>query len=332
MRKWVSSELHTHTLHSDGSQTLMELAEGAKKLGIDCVCITDHNTIAAHAEVEEVSKKTGIPIIKGMEWTTFYGHVLCMGINKYIDWRDLNEDNIKQGIQRVHRQNALIGVAHPFQDGSPLITGGSWKYKVSDWNDFDYMEVWHENFPAYQRENVRAYKLWNDILNGGNRITGVNGIDWHRIGEEERDIPVTYIGIDNINDDITKAVLTAIKNGSVTVTMGPLLLMTLSFDDGKYEYQIGDTVEKSNDLKYIKINISIDYSVRKQHWNLTDDEDYISLTSNLGELKKINVNTGIEHIFAEVPAEGLKWIKAELYGSIRNIDKIVAFTNPIYFK
>ncbi len=333
MKKWISSELHTHTIHSDGRHSLLQLAEAAKMQGIECICITDHNTISAYSEVEEVKEKTGMKIIKGMELTTFYGHVLCMGLSKYVDWRDLNEDNIHLAVERVHKQGALIGAAHPFQDGSPIITGGKWQYKVSNWNDFDYLEVWHESFPAYQRENVRSYKLWNELLNKGYKITGVNGIDWHRVDTEERDIPVTYLGIDDEKDENNEsAALKAIKAGSVSVTMGPLLLMSLTLKNDDREYQIGDTVQLQSEIENIKVNISINYDVRKSHWNLTSEEAYISIMSNKGELKKVIIDTKVTENSLEIPACGLSWIRAELHGSIKNINKMIAFTNQIYFK
>lgn len=330
-KRWISSELHTHTIHSDGRHSLLQLAENAKAQGIECICVTDHNTIAAHGDVDMVSEKTGMKIIKGMEWTTFHGHVLCMGINKYVDWRDLNKNNIQLGIERVHKQGALIGVAHPFQDGSPIITGGKWQYQVSNWNDFDYLEVWHENFPAYQSENVRAYKLWNELLNEGHKITGVNGIDWHSVDIDEADIPVTYLGINNNDDEnFEVAALKAIKAGSVAVTMGPLLLMTLNNNDR--EYQIGDTVQLKKDTEKIKINISLNYEIRKTHWSLTSNEAYISIMSNKGELKREIINTDVTVSSVELAASGLSWIRAEFHGSIKNINKLIAFTNQIYFQ
>ncbi len=70
--RWIPAELHTHTFHSDGSQSLLELAQSAKEAGIETIALTDHNTQSGLIDREQVEASTGIRIIPGMEWTTFY--------------------------------------------------------------------------------------------------------------------------------------------------------------------------------------------------------------------------------------------------------------------
>jgi len=55
--KWFACELHTHTLHSDGSQTLGELAAGAANLGFDAIALTDHNTMSGLSGKTEIEQK-----------------------------------------------------------------------------------------------------------------------------------------------------------------------------------------------------------------------------------------------------------------------------------
>lgn len=43
MTKWIACELHTHTQHSDGQFTVLELAQTAKQCGLEGIAITDHN-------------------------------------------------------------------------------------------------------------------------------------------------------------------------------------------------------------------------------------------------------------------------------------------------
>ena len=48
-RRWLAGDLHTHTVHSDGAQTVAELSRFAAGLGLDFVAVTDHNTVSHHA-------------------------------------------------------------------------------------------------------------------------------------------------------------------------------------------------------------------------------------------------------------------------------------------
>ncbi|NMA93757.1 MAG: PHP domain-containing protein, partial [Clostridiales bacterium] len=65
-------DLHTHTNHSDGSQTTVELLAEAEEKGIKYLSITDHDTLKAYEDVDAVNLKdyyTG-ELITGMEITT----------------------------------------------------------------------------------------------------------------------------------------------------------------------------------------------------------------------------------------------------------------------
>ena len=90
--------MHSHTVHSDAPQTTEELLTQAEKEQIDWVAITDHNTVSAipEAEAHNLYKKQ-IKVLKGIEYTTFYGHFLAHGplqdINK--DWTKLSKNAIQ---------------------------------------------------------------------------------------------------------------------------------------------------------------------------------------------------------------------------------------------
>lgn len=63
-------DLHTHTTHSDGEQTVAELVKKAELAGVSVLSITDHNTTTAYSELESImtpSKKADIKIIPGVE-------------------------------------------------------------------------------------------------------------------------------------------------------------------------------------------------------------------------------------------------------------------------
>src|SRR5215469_7517901 len=65
--RWLAGDLHSHTLHSDGAQTVPELAVFAVQRGLDFIAVTDHNTVSHHAELPDASRLYGITLVPGQE-------------------------------------------------------------------------------------------------------------------------------------------------------------------------------------------------------------------------------------------------------------------------
>jgi predicted metal-dependent phosphoesterase TrpH len=60
-------DLHMHTTHSDGSYTPRDLVQYAKKKKLDCISVTDHDTLSSFEECADEAKKQGIELIPGIE-------------------------------------------------------------------------------------------------------------------------------------------------------------------------------------------------------------------------------------------------------------------------
>ena len=84
-------EIHCHTERSSCSSiTLKQLIEEALRLGIDCLCITDHNRFPEPGVLPEHEERYGIRLIPGIEWSTDWGHFLIFGMesmakDEYVD-------------------------------------------------------------------------------------------------------------------------------------------------------------------------------------------------------------------------------------------------------
>lgn len=67
-------DLHMHSNHSDGSNTVTEILEKAEKLNLKTISITDHDTCKAHIELRniDVKKYYSGKIIPGVELRCFY--------------------------------------------------------------------------------------------------------------------------------------------------------------------------------------------------------------------------------------------------------------------
>ena len=103
MLKWFPCEMHCHTLHSDGKFTVESLMQTAKEYGLSGIALTDHNTVSGWDEITEEREKKYVSVLKGIEWTTFFGHMLVTDCKEFVDWRDAVPDNIDEKIAEVKK-------------------------------------------------------------------------------------------------------------------------------------------------------------------------------------------------------------------------------------
>ncbi|MCS6773979.1 MAG: PHP domain-containing protein [Thermoflexales bacterium] len=80
----MTTELHCHTTASDGAHTPTEVVAMAQARGVTLLAITDHDTLAGHAEALEASHTFGIPVVPGVEISALSPegevHVLGYGV------------------------------------------------------------------------------------------------------------------------------------------------------------------------------------------------------------------------------------------------------------
>ncbi|MGG4469417.1 CehA/McbA family metallohydrolase [Paenibacillus alvei] len=329
--KWVPSELHTHTFHSDGKQSLIEMARVAKEMGLKAVVMTDHNTISPFEEMKQAEVLSGLHILYGLEWTTFYGHVLTVGYESptYTDWRAIGPLDIEKGISEIRRHDALVGIAHPFRIGNPIGTGCHFEFPVESINAFDFIEVWNSTRPGSKAYNQRAFHYWTDLLNKGYRITATAGRDWHH-NEEINPLPaITYVQMSQVSEDkniFRTAFLQSIRAGRISISYDkPLELIVMQEEK---TYRVGDVINKDENQPFI-------VQVSSEEWDFNDRIDrkgaFMVIVTNEGE--HFTGSIGQFQLETEIANKDLKWIRAELYASIDNGDpELVAFTNPIYMK
>jgi predicted metal-dependent phosphoesterase TrpH len=67
------SDLHVHTVHSDGSYTPSEAVELARRAGLAALALTDHDTLAGVAEARTAAAGTSLEIVPGVEISTDHG-------------------------------------------------------------------------------------------------------------------------------------------------------------------------------------------------------------------------------------------------------------------
>lgn len=312
---YLPCELHCHTIHSDGDFTVKQLQQAADIDHLALIALTDHNTQSGCYELDD----SIVPAIRGIEWTTYFGHMLVLGARDFVDWRDAVADNIDRKIAQVKLSGGLVGIAHPFQLGSPMCTGGRWEFNVRDWRQVDYMEIWHDAFSFSNYENDRATELWTSLLDKGYHIAATYGRDWHR-QESSGHYGCTYIDIDGeINQ---QNALTAIRMGKTVASTGAKLFFRVH-QKGK-TYNLGETLRRGMSV----FSFFIDLHSREKNKG-TENIEYktIKVITNGGECV---MESAVTERHVRVDLKRNHWYRAELWGTVNGVDKPLAITSPIY--
>ncbi|MGN4125376.1 CehA/McbA family metallohydrolase [Lysinibacillus sphaericus] len=311
---WKKSEIHCHTNHSDGFQTVEELVSKAKELDISYLAITDHNTMSATERIEELEKTYGIHLIRGIEWTTFYGHMLTLGYDHLtaINWSNVGPTSIEDSIKEVKKEGAIVGIAHPYQIGAPFCTGCYWEYEMLNLDHYDFIEVWNGEDPHRSKKNKLAFEKWTELLNHGAKIAATCGRDWHRT-ETTKKLSSLYLYLpDNAT---TNDVKRAIKNGHSYISIGPKIEMV-----AEGTCVSGDTISLFNQ-RSMKVQLGIfEYN----------DNYTIVLDSNVGAIYRSECEGTFNkevHVQTVTDTQQITWLRLLIYSSRK---ELIAFTNPIY--
>lgn len=123
--------------------------------------------------------------------------MLVTDCKEFVDWRDAVPDNIDEKIAEVKKRGGMVGIAHPYELGSPMCTGCFWDYHVKKWENVDYIEVWSKPFPPSKSANERAFSLWTGLLDKGYHLAATYGKDWHKKSDETEPYGCTYIGTES---------------------------------------------------------------------------------------------------------------------------------------
>lgn len=318
--KWIAAELHTHTCHSDGKFTTRGLCEAAKAAELSVIAITDHNTTAPLRELSPALAQETVEAIRGIEWTTFWGHLCVLSGTLDVDWRDASPANMPEKLKAIRRSGGICGIAHPFAIGSPMCTGCHWDFGITDFSDITYVEAWSENFPCVRTECSRAVDFWTRLLDRGYRIAITYGRDWHGIDADGEPRACTCLRVSG--DAGAQSALEAIIHRRTAVTMGPLFQMETADGAGSGdEYPAGP----------LDLVFRIDRSFRRSQWERYQIS--VSRLQVLGEggrlLWETPVDEHTETVRKTLYADG-KYVRAQLLGSICGREAVIAMCTPIF--
>ena len=174
-----------------------QMVEYAKRAGLNCLAMTDHDLTTGNKEAVKAGGKYGVTVIPGEEITTAgvdrkrRGHILALGIQECIE----PGLSVEETIDKIHEQGGIAVAAHPFDISR---RGVRKKAKLCD-----ALEV----FNAINIERLANWKT-NRFAEKHNLI-GVTGSDVHY----EKMFGYSYTLVDGENN--VDSVLKAIKDGKV---------------------------------------------------------------------------------------------------------------------
>ncbi|TML31291.1 MAG: hypothetical protein E6G30_01205 [Actinobacteria bacterium] len=194
----VACVVHLHSVHSDGTGTVDQIAAAARRAGVDVVLLTDHDTLEARRRGEE-GWHGPVLVCVGTEVSPLgHDHYLAFGLERVVDHRGLSPAGI---VEAVAEGGGFGFLAHPFSRGSARFGRPGMSWRDLDCEGYTGIEVWSfvtdtaerlgslreaAAFVAFPqrvvdhppRENLAEW----DRLGASRRVVGIGGLDAHQLG------------------------------------------------------------------------------------------------------------------------------------------------------
>ena len=327
-------ELHNHTVESDGSLTCQELTEYLAADHVDAFAITDHNTTSGQKKIEQLLEEKHYPIslIRGMEYTTYFGHILCLNLAKYVPWNSIDQHRPELLFEAAREKGALVGIAHPFSYGDPFARGCRFEMTISDYSKVDFIEIFNNPEPLHE-VNERGTNLWMSLIFSGYQITATSGMDLHNRAKLAG-CYATYIEGKN-GGNIASELDTAIHTHRTWVSKGALLLtevlpetneLLLTFTDAhKTGFAVPKTAQvvlKGKD-KTFTTSVSLDKPVRVSLNQLSGTDPIIPLLYEAPGINGAATVSNAAHVAASTSC-GSAEDTSSAAGQLKEIDALPA--------
>lgn len=112
----IKADLHIHTRYSTDCLTPLErIVERCLKLGISCVAVADHNTVAGALKLKEIAP---FKVIVAEEVLTPAGEIMGLFLTETVS----QGISPQEAISRIRKQGGLVVIPHPFGRALPWKT------------------------------------------------------------------------------------------------------------------------------------------------------------------------------------------------------------------
>lgn len=181
-------DIHVHSDHSPCSvMPITEILSQAKSLGLDGVCITDHDSTEVLSQIEEGFQPDGLLVLVGMEYATPQGDFLVFGDVESLD-AGMDGPSLLTTVEGI---GGAVVAAHPFRSWRPSDVSVLTKYPLAA------IEV--VNGRNTDAEDAMAHRLAREVS-----VTRVSGSDAHSLDELGR-FPTRFSGPISDRSDLVNA-------------------------------------------------------------------------------------------------------------------------------
>jgi predicted metal-dependent phosphoesterase TrpH len=175
-------DLHAHTfpLSDDSFLGPDELVEQAKAVGLDGVCLTEHDFAWEPTKARELARRHNFLVIPGIEVNTEDGHMLVFGLDRYID----GMHRMRELARLVEQAGGVIIAAHPYRRLMPFYPADDelWSLaleRAAASPAFQHVCALEAiNGHGSQHENLFAWQLCARL-----GLPGIGGSDAHHVRE-----------------------------------------------------------------------------------------------------------------------------------------------------
>ncbi|MGL5742484.1 MAG: PHP domain-containing protein [Legionella sp.] len=120
-------DLHCHSTFSDGALSPAELIQKALDQNLQCLSLTDHDTVAGYPQLLQAAANTSIKIINGIElsarWKKHELHILGYQISHTPSMFELIKRQNESRIERAHliaKALSLVGISDAYSKACEL--------------------------------------------------------------------------------------------------------------------------------------------------------------------------------------------------------------------
>jgi hypothetical protein len=197
----LSCVVHLHSLYSDGTGTVRQIARAGRRAGVDVVLLTDHDTLEAQRRGEEGWYGDVLLLVGEEVSPARHNHYLAFGVEEPIDHEGLDAD----GICRAVADAGGFGfAAHPWSSGSRRFkrVGKGMPFEGLECEALHGVELWSfvtdtaeaaESIPrvllfiaaplrALDHPPARNVEAWQALCRR-RRVVAIGGLDAHQIGK-----------------------------------------------------------------------------------------------------------------------------------------------------
>jgi predicted metal-dependent phosphoesterase TrpH len=165
----IRADLHVHTCYSRDCLTPLErIVERCLELGINCIAVADHSTIAGALKLREIAP---FKIIVAEEILTPAGEIMGLFLSKEVGQGLSPQETISQ----IRSQGGLVAIPHPFGRSLPWNNSPLTSREVL--SQVDIVETFNSRTPL-SSSNLKAEKLAKELGKAASA-----GSDAHTVSE-----------------------------------------------------------------------------------------------------------------------------------------------------